>query len=94
MDSKKITMIIVGVILVATAAILGIKIAGKNIQVSSPKTQTSRPVSNADKNNTDNSSVQSVTSTDPDIKALEADLDSISEEDFGDSNLSDSAVGL
>lgn len=95
METKKaITIGIIAVILVATAVIFGVKLAGKNVQVSSPKTQITKPASNVAKNSVDNSSVQSVTSADPDVKALEADLDSVSEEDFNDSTLSDQAVGL
>jgi hypothetical protein len=94
MDSKKITMIIVAVILVATAAILGIKLAGKNAQVSSPKVLTPKPAENVAKNNADNSLVQSVNSPDPDVKAIESDLNSVSDDDFSDSALSDQAVGL
>lgn len=95
METKKaITIGIIAVILVATAVIFGVKLAGKNVQVSSPKTQITKPASNVAKNSVDNSSVQSVTSADPDVKALESDLNSVSEEDFNDSTLSDSAVGL
>ena len=94
MESKKITIIIVSVILIATAAILGIKIAGKNARVSAPKTETLKPAANAVKNGADSSSVKNVTPADPDAKALESDLNSVSDDDFSDSSLSDSAVGL
>ena len=94
METKKaITIGIIALIFIATAAMFAVKIAKKNSSVSSSsQVQSTKTVSKAGSAN--DSSVQSSTSADPDVTALESDLNSVSEEDFGDASLSDSAVGL
>lgn len=98
METKRaVTIGIITVIFIATAAMFAVKIARKNSSVSNPVPVAGNKstAKTADKTGSaDNSSVQSATSADPDIKALESDLNSVSEEDFSDSTLSDQAVGL
>lgn len=85
-------MIIVGAILVVTAVALGVKLAGKSSEVSSPQVPVSKPPTTAPK--AGSPSAQNVTSADPEVQALETDLNSVSEEDFGEDSLSDAEVGL
>lgn len=95
MNSKKFTLIIVVIILLVTAALFSLKFAQKNAQAPDvAQTPGVKNLSQGAKNSADSSTIKSVTSADPDAKALEEDLNSISEEDFSDSSLSDSAVGL
>jgi len=90
METKKaITIGVVAIILIATVAVFAVKIARKNSSVSNPA-----PVAGTKSTSKTGSAGQAVTQSDSDIKAVEDDLDSISEEDFGDNSLSDSAVGL
>lgn len=82
------------VILMATAAVFAVKIAGKNSTVSStPVTQNSKSVGKAETKAGD-AQPKVATQTDPDAKAMEDDLNSVSDEDFSDSSLSDQNVGL
>ena len=94
METKKaITIGVVVVILMATAAVFAVKIARNNSSVSTPSpVQTAKPINKAQPKTGD--SVQPATQADSDVASLESDLNSVSEEDFSDSSLSDSAVGL
>lgn len=93
MENKKVIAIaIVVAILMVTVAFFAVKIANKNSSVSSPSAvQTAKPVSKAQPKTGDNTQK---TETDSDITGLESDLNSVSEEDFKDSSLSDQNVGL
>jgi len=96
MNSKKITIIIVVIILVVTAAILSIKFAQKNAEVPAVS-KSPIGVSQMAKKGTENaaqSPQEKAIQADPDTKALESDLNSVSADDFSDNSLSDQNVGL
>ncbi|OGI17783.1 MAG: hypothetical protein A3J63_03685 [Candidatus Moranbacteria bacterium RIFCSPHIGHO2_02_FULL_40_12b] len=97
MENKKvITIAVVVIILMVTAAFFAVKIANKNSSVSSPPAvQTAKPVSKAQPKTGDNAQKTAQnTETDSDMKAIEDDLNSINDEDFGNDKLSDQNLGL
>lgn len=90
MSKQKITILIVAGILVVTAIILGAKIANKDSDKDAswskaPKGQVAAPK--------DASSDLSA-NEDPELKELEAEINSISDADLSEENLSDQNLGL
>lgn len=98
MNSKKITLIIIAIILIATAAVFSLKFAQKTAQAptvtQAPPVKTPSQVAKKGTDSTAQSSQENAIQADPDAKTLEADINSVSDEDFSDNSLSDQNVGL
>jgi len=86
---KAITIGVIAIIFIATIAVFAALIVGEKSSVSYPS-----PVQNSTSISDVPYDAGDIVQVDSDVASLEADLDSISDEDFGDANLSDSAVGL
>jgi hypothetical protein len=89
MSKQKITILVVAIILVLTAIILGVKMAKRD------SSDLSRvPASNGKTANPNEAVAPSVAGGDAELKDMEKELNSASDADLGDDNLSDQAVGL
>jgi|GEM_PF-964873 len=97
MENKK-AILIGGIIIIfmITAAVFAVKIVKRNSSIASPvPVQAVKPAANLQtKAEADAPATVKKTEADSDVAAIENDLNSISDEDFSDSGLSDQAVGL
>ena len=93
METKKAVVIgFATLVVILTIAVLAMKAQKISYPSQSPASRTAAPASQVQPK-TGNSSRAAV-QADPDVKAIENDLNSVSEEDFNTNNLSDKAVGL
>jgi hypothetical protein len=86
--TKNIAIVTVALIIIITVAVLGF-VWDRKATVDNPViiTTTKQSTNNATKDNVSSS-------TDSDTKAVENDLDSISDDNFSENNLSDLEMGL